>query len=88
MVKKLSLLARCRVLISALADICLRRYIEKTCQGHGELSLKIQFRNSNVRELSENDKTQGTGISKTIKIRGNPFLSCPASQQNSYQFKI
>jgi len=28
-------------LISALADICLRRYIEKTCQGHGELSLKI-----------------------------------------------
>jgi hypothetical protein len=46
---------RCRVLISALADICLRRYIEKTCQGHGELSLKIQFRNSKVRELSEND---------------------------------
>jgi hypothetical protein len=32
-----------RVLIAALADICLRRYIEKTCQGHGELSLKIQF---------------------------------------------
>jgi hypothetical protein len=30
------------VLISALADICLRRYIEKTCQGHGELSLKIK----------------------------------------------
>ena len=23
---------RCRVLISALADICLSRYIEKTCQ--------------------------------------------------------
>jgi hypothetical protein len=47
--------ARCRVLISALADICLRRYIEKTCQGHEELSLKIQFHNSNLRELSEND---------------------------------
>jgi hypothetical protein len=46
--------ARCRVLISALADICLRRYIEKTCQGHEELSLKIQFHNSNLRELSEN----------------------------------
>jgi hypothetical protein len=42
-------------LISALADICLRRYIEKTCQGHGELSLKIQFHNSNLRELSGND---------------------------------
>ena len=28
-------------MISALAAICLRRYIEKTCQGHGELSLKI-----------------------------------------------
>ena len=44
------------MLISALADICLRRwrYIEKTCQGHGELSLKIQFRNSNLRKLSEN----------------------------------
>jgi len=46
--------ARCRVLISALADIYLRRYIEKTCQGHEELSLKIQFHNSNLRELSEN----------------------------------
>jgi hypothetical protein len=32
----------CRVLISALADICLRRYIKKTCQGYGELSLKIE----------------------------------------------
>ncbi|MCD4764225.1 MAG: hypothetical protein K8R28_09435 [Desulfobacterales bacterium] len=42
-------------MISALADICLRRYIEKTCQGHRELSLKIQFRNSNLRVLSEND---------------------------------
>ena len=30
------------VLISALADICLYRYIEKTCQGHAELSLKIE----------------------------------------------
>ncbi len=48
------MLARGRVLISALADICLLRYIEKTCQGHEELSLKIQFHNSNLRELSEN----------------------------------
>ena len=32
-----------RVLISALADTCLRRYIEKTYQGHGELIVKIQF---------------------------------------------
>ena len=45
----------CHVLISTLADIGLRRYIEKTYQGHRELSLKIQFHNSNLRELSEND---------------------------------
>jgi len=37
---------RCRVLISALADICLSRYIEKICQGHGELSLKIEEQRS------------------------------------------
>ncbi|RLC26323.1 MAG: hypothetical protein DRH21_02420 [Deltaproteobacteria bacterium] len=42
-------------MISALADICLRRYIEKTCQGHGEMSLKIQFPVPNLLELSEND---------------------------------
>jgi len=50
-----SLRVRRCVLISALADICLRRYIEKTCQGHGELSLKIQLHNSNLWKLSEND---------------------------------
>ena len=33
---------RCRVLISALAEIFLHRYIKKICQGHGELSLKIE----------------------------------------------
>ena len=31
---------RCCVLISVLADICLRRYIEKTCQGDGQTSTR------------------------------------------------
>ena len=30
----------CQILINALVDICLRRYIKKTYRGHGEWSLK------------------------------------------------
>jgi hypothetical protein len=57
----------CPVLIRALADICLRRYIEKTCQGHGELSLKIQFHNFNLQELSEAD----INTISTLKAQGH-----------------
>lgn len=40
-------------MISALADIRLRRYIKKTYQGHGEWSLKIAMANPKATGMQE-----------------------------------
>ncbi len=80
--------ARCRVLISILADIFLHRYIEKTCQGHEELSLKIQFRNSNLRELSENDNPPPAWSEQAVFVYAT-FLPAilPSAQQIAPQVR-
>ena len=56
---------RCRVLISALADIWLHRYIEKTCQGDGQTS---------TRQITGEITGEVTGeVQKFLKILHTPM---------------